>query len=96
MTTASGDVAPIGFPELAQDKGLKRGALGLLSSAAHELVLAGREGEIDHGGLPDSGLPAVVVAPDLSNLPPGAHVVDLREHDDAEHPRTRSGEEPSD
>ena len=32
MTTDSGTSAPIGFPDMAGDKGLKGGALGLMSS----------------------------------------------------------------
>ena len=38
-----------------------------------DLVLAG-ESDIEYSGLPDSGLPGTVIAPDRSNLPPGAHV----------------------
>ena len=38
-----------------------------------DLVLGG-EAEIEYAGLPDSGLPGTVIAPDLSNLPPGAQV----------------------
>ena len=38
-----------------------------------DLVLAG-EGDIEYSGLPDSGLPGTVIAPDLSNLPPGAEL----------------------
>jgi len=40
-----------------------------------DLVLAG-ESDIEYSGLPDSGLPGTVIAPDLSNLPPGAEVED--------------------
>ncbi|HVN12466.1 MAG TPA: APC family permease [Kineosporiaceae bacterium] len=46
---------------------------------AHDLVLVEGEGELEHGGLPDSGLPSVVLSPDLSNLPPGGHAADLAE-----------------
>jgi len=48
--------------------------------AAHDLVLAGHEGlgtDLHALRLPDSGLPEVVIAPDLSNLPEGAHAIDL-------------------
>ena len=45
-----------------------RGETLLRGSA--DLVLAG-SGEPAHLGLPDSGRPATVIAPDLSNLPPG-------------------------
>ncbi len=42
---------------------------------AHDLVLAGLPAEPEDGlRLPDSGLPDIVIAPDLSNLPPGATV----------------------
>ncbi len=43
---------------------------------AHEMVLAGAH-EGDTLRLPDSGLPEIVLAPDLSNLPEGATAVDL-------------------
>ena len=46
--------------------------------SAHELVLAGahltHEPRLE---LPDSGLPEIVIAPDLSNLPEGASALDL-------------------
>ena len=44
--------------------------------SAHELVLAGPH-EAETMRLPDSGLPEIVIAPDLSNLPPGGRAVDL-------------------
>jgi hypothetical protein len=44
---------------------------------AHDLVLAGPAGATDLSALrlPDSGLPDTVIAPDLSNLPPGATAI---------------------
>jgi hypothetical protein len=48
-----------------------------LSKVTHEFVLAHEEG-IDSGArLPDSH-EALVIAPDLSNLPPGQHAVEVR------------------
>jgi amino acid transporter len=44
-----------------------------------DLVLAGEAG-IEYAGLPDSGLPGTVIAPDRSNLPPGAHVEEVHHH----------------
>jgi len=43
---------------------------------AHDLVLAGVPTEAVTVRLPDSGLPEIVIAPDLSNLPEGATAVD--------------------
>jgi amino acid transporter len=43
---------------------------------AHDLVLAGVPTEALTVRLPDSGLPEIVIAPDLSNLPEGATAVD--------------------
>ena len=43
---------------------------------AHELVLAAAAHEGATARLPDSGLPEIVIAPDLSNLPPGETAVD--------------------
>jgi hypothetical protein len=43
--------------------------------AADELVLAGQEGRRSRVALPDSGAMATIVAPDLSNLPPGQRAV---------------------
>jgi len=46
--------------------------------AGHDLVLAGPHVNPEGGvALPDSGLPEIVIAPDLSNLPEDATVVDL-------------------
>ncbi len=42
-----------------------------------DLVMLTPEMEMDTMRLPDSGLPSLVVAPDLSNLPAGATAVDL-------------------
>jgi amino acid transporter len=43
-----------------------------------DLVLVG-EHDVSYVGLPDSGLPGTVIAPDLSNLPPGAEAEELDE-----------------
>ncbi len=45
--------------------------------ANHDLVLAGPHLDMTAVRMPDSGLPEIVIAPDLSNLPPDAKVVDL-------------------
>jgi amino acid transporter len=45
--------------------------------ANHDLVLAGPHLDATAVRMPDSGLPEIVIAPDLSNLPPDAKVVDL-------------------
>jgi amino acid transporter len=53
----------------------------LAKRGSHDLVMAGPH--LDGAGavrLPDSGLPELVIAPDLSNLPPGQEVYDLQEH----------------
>ncbi|MFC5501807.1 APC family permease [Lysinimonas soli] len=42
-----------------------------LTRRSADLVLAGVEGRTPLLGLPDSGVEALVIAPDLSNLPPG-------------------------
>jgi amino acid transporter len=42
----------------------------------HDLILIPSEGVVAHLGLPDSGPMPTVIAPDLSNLPPGGEVVD--------------------
>lgn len=52
--------------------------------AADELLLAGQEAGRDRVGLPDSGEMATVIAPDLSNLPPGQRVVRPKEVDEDE------------
>lgn len=49
---------------------------------AGDLVLAPTEPLVEYAGLPDSGLPSMVIAPDLSNLPPGEDVVDLETGDE--------------
>ena len=43
-----------------------------------ELLLVPGEGSVAHLGLPDSGEMPTVIAPDLSNLPPGQHAIDPR------------------
>ncbi len=53
----------------------------LAKRAAHDLVLAGPHTDHTSVRLPDSGLPELVIAPDLSNLPPGQHAVDLTSHE---------------
>ena len=40
--------------------------------SSHDLVLAGPHVDMTAVRMPDSGLPEFVIAPDLSNLPPGA------------------------
>jgi amino acid transporter len=47
-----------------------------------DLVLAGESG-IEYTGLPDSGLPGTVIAPDLSNLPAGADVDEPEDEDES-------------
>lgn len=44
---------------------------------AHEIVLDVQATEAHMLRLPDSGLPDIVLSPDLSNLPKGAHAIDL-------------------
>ncbi|MBW4031775.1 MAG: APC family permease [Acidobacteria bacterium] len=46
-----------------------------LSRRTADLVLVGIEGRTPVLGLPDSGVEALVIAPDLSNLPPGQKAV---------------------
>jgi amino acid transporter len=43
--------------------------------AADELLLAGTDGQRTRVGLPDSGEMSTIIAPDLSNLPPGQRAV---------------------
>ncbi|GAA4359634.1 APC family permease [Angustibacter luteus] len=50
-----------------------------LTRGQAELVLAPGVGAVPHIGLPDSGQMPTVIAPDLSNLPPGESAVDARE-----------------
>ncbi len=45
--------------------------------SSHDLVLAGPHVDMTAVRMPDSGLPELVIAPDLSNLPPGGRAVDL-------------------
>jgi amino acid transporter len=49
----------------------------------HDLVLVGATHEGDTIRLPDSGLPEIVIAPDLSNLPPGTQAVELDDLSDS-------------
>jgi amino acid transporter len=44
-----------------------------------DLILADAGTGITYGGLPDSRLPGMVIAPDLTNLPPGAEVEEPEE-----------------
>jgi amino acid transporter len=46
-----------------------------LTRRTADLVLAGVEGRTPMLGLPDSGVEALIIAPDLSNLPPGQRAV---------------------
>ena len=56
-----------------------------LSKATHsELILAAAPTEVDTVRLPDAGLPDLVIAPDLSNLPPGMTAVDLETGEEIE------------
>jgi hypothetical protein len=43
---------------------------------AGEFLLVPADGSVAHLGLPDSGEMPTVIAPDLSNLPPGQRAVD--------------------
>jgi hypothetical protein len=61
-------------PQLLQDPNYFKGET-LPKRAAGELVLAGQEREHGPVALPDSGDMATIVAPDLSNLPPGQQAV---------------------
>jgi amino acid transporter len=55
-----------------------------LTKATPEYVLE-QEGGVDSGArLPDSH-EAVIIAPDLSNLPPGRHAIDVRTHEELPH-----------
>ena len=51
----------------------------VLTRGQHELVLAPGAGVVPHLGLPDSGQMPTIIAPDLSNLPPGERAVDVRD-----------------
>jgi amino acid transporter len=63
----------------------------LARRGAHDLVLAGMaeepEGEREGLKLPDSGMPDIVIAPDLSNLPKGASTVDPQTGETIRSPR---------
>lgn len=48
-----------------------------LPMRSHDLVLAGPHIDMTAVRMPDSGLPEIVIAPDLSNLPPDAKAIDL-------------------
>jgi amino acid transporter len=50
----------------------------------HDLVLVGAAHEGGTIRLPDSGLPEIVIAPDLSNLPPGGQAIELDETETSE------------
>ena len=45
--------------------------------SSHDLVLAGPHVDMTAVRMPGSGLPELIIAPDLSNLPPGGRAVDL-------------------
>jgi amino acid transporter len=53
---------------------------------AHELILAGVAYEDETVRLPDSGLPDIIIAPDLSNLPEGATAIDLETGEEVHRP----------
>jgi amino acid transporter len=67
---------------------------------AHDLILAGMASEPaserESLGMPGAGMPDIVIAPDLSNLPKGAHAVDSEtseiESRDNEADETQTGE----
>jgi amino acid transporter len=65
----------------------------LARRGAHDLVLAGMAeeplSERESLGLPDSGMPDIVIAPDLSNLPKGATTVDPQTGETFRSPRER-------
>ena len=65
-----------------------------LTKATPEYVLE-QEGGVDSGArLPDSH-EAIVIAPDLSNLPPGQHAIDVRTHDELPHDDDRPPTSPT-
>jgi amino acid transporter len=53
----------------------------------HDLILAGVASEEETIRLPDSGMPDIVIAPDLSNLPAGATAIDLQTGEEVRGPR---------
>jgi len=57
-----------------------------LTRRTADLVLAGVEGRTPLLGLPDSGVEALIIAPDLSNLPPGQRAVKTGEDEGEETP----------
>jgi amino acid transporter len=69
----------------------------LARRGAHDLVLAGvaeePESEREALGLPDSGLPDISIAPDLSNLPEGATAVDPETGETYRRPRKAGPED---
>jgi amino acid transporter len=66
-------------PEFFQGKTLPR--------RSDDLVLAPGEGRIPTFGLPDSGRMPEVIAPDLSNLPPGQRAIDAETGEEIEPPK---------
>jgi len=54
----------------------------------HDLILAGVAMEDETVRLPDSGLPDIVIAPDLSNLPEGATAIDIETGEEVRRPPT--------
>jgi len=54
----------------------------------HDLILAGVAMEEDTVRLPDSGLPDIIIAPDLSNLPEGATAIDIETGEEVRRPPT--------
>ena len=53
----------------------------------HDLILAGIATEEETVRLPDAGMPDIVIAPDLSNLPEGAVAVDIETGEEIRRPR---------
>ena len=53
----------------------------------HDLILVGVAVEEETVRLPDAGLPDIVIAPDLSNLPEGAVAMDIETGEEIRHPR---------
>jgi len=52
----------------------------------HDLILAGVAMEDETVRLPDAGLPDIVIAPDLSNLPEGAVAIDIETGEEVRRP----------
>jgi len=59
----------------------------------HDLILAGIAVEEETLRLPDAGLPDIIIAPDLSNLPEGATAVDIETGEAVSRPRDTDPEE---